>query len=66
MKATDKILDALDVVDVKVRQKVKDLIVKGKVKIDELKEKVLELLDKLGVKAGKLSSLSSLLHRGGA
>ena len=55
MKATDKILDALDVVDVKVRQKVKDLIVKGKVKIDELKEKVLELLDKLGHKAGKLS-----------
>merc|ERR1712147_497903 len=52
LKATDKILDALDVVDVKVRQKVKDLIVKGKVKIDELKEKVLELLDKLGVKAG--------------
>ena len=66
MKATDKILDALDVVDVKVRQKVKDLIVKGKVKIDELKEKVLELLDKLGVKAGKLSNLSSLLHGGGA
>ena len=66
MKATDKILDALDVVDVKVRQKVKDLIVKGKVKIDELKEKVLELLDKLGVKAGKLSSLSSLLRQGGA
>ena len=55
LKATDKILDALDVVDVKVRQKVKDLIVKGKVKIDELKEKVLELLDKLGHKAGKLS-----------
>merc|ERR1719181_456339 len=52
LKATDKILDALDVVDVKLRQKVKDLIVKGKVKIDELKEKVLELLDKLGVKAG--------------
>ena len=54
LKATDKILDALDVVDVKLRQKVKDLIVKGKVKIDELKEKVLELLDKLGHKAGKL------------
>merc|ERR1712212_720681 len=52
LKATDKILDALDVVDVKLRQKVKDLIVKGKVKIDELKEKVLELLDKLGHKAG--------------
>merc|ERR1712212_54161 len=52
LKATDKILDALDVVDVKLRQKVKDLIVKGKVKIDELKEKVLELLDKLGNKAG--------------
>merc|ERR1712178_391437 len=44
LKATDKVLDALDVVDVKLRQKVKDLIVKGKVKIDELKEKVLELL----------------------
>merc|ERR1719494_1799921 len=52
LKATDKILDALDVVDVKLRQKVKDLIVRGKVKIDELKEKGLELLDKLGVKAG--------------
>merc|ERR1711962_1844175 len=52
LKATDKVLDALDVVDVKLRQKVKDLIVKGKVKIDELKDKVLELLDKLGHKAG--------------
>merc|ERR1719494_202997 len=52
LKATDKILDALDVFDGKLRQKVKDLIVKGKVKIDELKDKVLELLDKLGHKAG--------------
>merc|ERR1711962_1973877 len=52
LKATDKILDVLDVVDGKLRQKVKDLIVKGKVKIDELKDKVLELLDKLGHKAG--------------
>merc|ERR1712168_105591 len=33
-------------------QKVKDLIVKGKVKIDELKEKVIELLEKLGHKVG--------------
>ena len=57
LKATDKILDALDVVDVKLRQKVKDLIVKGKVKIDELKDKVLELLDKLGHKAGKFLSI---------
>merc|ERR1712147_457424 len=49
LKATDKILDALDVVDGKLRQKVKDLIVKGKVKIDELKEKVLEILANLGI-----------------
>ena len=62
LKATDKILDALDVVDVKLRQKVKDLIVKGKVKIDELKDKVLELLDKLGHKAGKLYNISAV-HR---
>ena len=53
MKATDKILDALDVVDAKLRQKVKDLVVKGKVKIDELKEKVIKLLEKFGHKVGK-------------
>ena len=53
LKATDKILDALDVVDAKLRQKVKDLVVKGKVKIDELKNKVIELLEKFGHKVGK-------------
>ena len=63
LKATDKILDALDVVDVKLRQKVKDLIVKGKVKIDELKEKVLELLDKLGHKAGELYNISAVYRQ---
>merc|ERR1711962_1570049 len=52
LKATDKILDALDVVDAKLRQKVKDLVVKGKVKIDELKEKVIKLLEKFGHTVG--------------
>merc|ERR1712034_192707 len=49
LKAVDKIMDALNIADGKIREKVEDLIVKGKVKISELKEKVLEILKNLGV-----------------
>merc|ERR1719516_777727 len=49
MKAVDKIMDALNIADQKVREKVQELIVKGKVKISELKDKVLEILERLGV-----------------
>ena len=42
-------MDALNIADGKIREKVEDLIVKGKVKISELKEKVLEILKNLGV-----------------
>jgi len=49
LKAVDKIMDALNVADKKVREKVQELIVKGQVKISELKDKVLEILKNLGV-----------------
>ena len=49
LKAVDKILDALNVAEGVVREKVKELITKGEVKIAELKEKVLEILANLGI-----------------
>merc|ERR1712168_313558 len=49
LKAVDKILDALNVAEGVVREKVKELITKGEVKIAELKEKVLEILGNLGI-----------------
>ena len=49
MKAVDKILDTFNVVDEKIREKVKELIEKGGVKITEVKERVLEILENLGV-----------------
>merc|ERR1712121_527829 len=49
LKAVDKILDALNVAEGVVREKVKELIIKGEVKISELKEKVIEALRNLGI-----------------
>merc|ERR1712212_1104088 len=52
LKAVDKILDTLNVAEGVVREKVKELITKGEVKIAELKQKVIELLEKLGISVG--------------